>query len=122
MRRTIGNTALLTIDGEKDEICAACQALAAQGLCSNLHSNTKTHHAQAGIGRYGVLNGRRWEDEINPLVRGVIHMSSRCTCSGSAASARPSGSGAPTVPFDGESRMCLRTVQARILRTARLKC
>ncbi len=69
----IRRTALLTVEGEKDDICAIGQTLAAQDLCSRLRPYLKTHHVQTGVGHYGVFNGRRWERHIYPLVRAVIH-------------------------------------------------
>ena len=74
--RAIKQTALLTIEGEKDDICAIGQTVAAQDLCSSLRPYRKTHHVQTGVGHYGVFSGKRWENEIYPIVRGVIHMSS----------------------------------------------
>jgi poly(3-hydroxybutyrate) depolymerase len=74
--RAIRKTALLTIEGEKDDICAIGQTVAAQELCGSLRPYRKTHHVQTGVGHYGVFNGKRWEREIYPIVRGVIHMSS----------------------------------------------
>ncbi|TKC78949.1 polyhydroxyalkanoate depolymerase [Trinickia terrae] len=69
----IRRTALLTVEGEKDDICAIGQTLAAQDLCSRLRPYLKTHHVQTGVGHYGVFNGKRWERQIYPLVRAVIH-------------------------------------------------
>ena len=74
--RAIRKTALLTIEGEKDDICSIGQTVAAQDLCRGLRPYRKTHHVQTGVGHYGVFNGKRWENEIYPIVRGVIHMSS----------------------------------------------
>jgi polyhydroxyalkanoate depolymerase len=69
----IRRTALLTIEGEKDDICAVGQTVAAQALCSGLRPYMKTHHVQTGVGHYGVFNGRRWDTQIYPLVRATIH-------------------------------------------------
>ncbi|SDE16186.1 polyhydroxyalkanoate depolymerase [Paraburkholderia lycopersici] len=69
----IRHTALLTIEGEKDDICAVGQTVAAQDLCSGLRPYMKTHHVQTGVGHYGVFNGRRWDAQIYPLVRATIH-------------------------------------------------
>ncbi|MBN3813316.1 polyhydroxyalkanoate depolymerase [Paraburkholderia sp. Ac-20347] len=69
----IRRTALLTIEGEKDDICAVGQTVAAQELCSGLRPYMKTHHVQTGAGHYGVFNGRRWDTQIYPLVRSTIH-------------------------------------------------
>ncbi len=69
----IRRTALLTVEGEKDDICAIGQTLAAQDLCSGLMPYRKQHHVQAGVGHYGVFNGRRWQQQIYPRVRDFIH-------------------------------------------------
>jgi poly(3-hydroxybutyrate) depolymerase len=69
----IRRTALLTIEGEKDDICAVGQTVAAQEMCSRLRPYMKTHHVQTGVGHYGVFNGRKWETQIYPMVRAVIH-------------------------------------------------
>lgn len=69
----IRRTALLTVEGEKDDICAVGQTVAAQDLCSGLRPYMKTHHVQTGVGHYGVFNGYRWDTQIYPLVRSTIH-------------------------------------------------
>jgi poly(3-hydroxybutyrate) depolymerase len=71
----IRRTALLTIEGERDDICAVGQTLAAQDLCTRLRPYLKTHYVQAGAGHYGVFSGRRWQTRIYPMVRDVIHLS-----------------------------------------------
>jgi polyhydroxyalkanoate depolymerase len=72
--RAIARTALLTIEGERDDICAVGQTLAAQELCSGLRPFMKTHRVQTGVGHYGVFSGRRWANEVYPVVRDVIHV------------------------------------------------
>jgi poly(3-hydroxybutyrate) depolymerase len=69
----IRRTALLTVEGEKDDICAVGQTLAAQDMCDKLRPYLKTHHVQTGVGHYGVFNGHRWERHIYPRVRAVIY-------------------------------------------------
>ena len=69
----ISRTALLTVEGEKDDICALGQTLAAQEMCTGIRLNRKHHHVQAGVGHYGVFNGRRWTNEIYPVVREFIY-------------------------------------------------
>ena len=71
----IRRTALITIEGERDDICAPGQTLAAQDLCSKLRPYMRTHYVQPGAGHYGVFSGRRWQNQIYPLVRDVIHVS-----------------------------------------------
>jgi poly(3-hydroxybutyrate) depolymerase len=73
--RAIKKTFLLTVEGEKDDICAVGQTLPAQDLCSGLRPYMKTHHLQAGVGHYGVFNGKRWESQVYPVVRNHIQSS-----------------------------------------------
>ena len=73
--KAIRRTALVTIEGEKDDICAIGQTLAAHDLCSSLRPYMRTHYVQPGVGHYGVFSGRRWQNQIYPVVRGVIHVS-----------------------------------------------
>ncbi|HEY8260551.1 MAG TPA: polyhydroxyalkanoate depolymerase, partial [Methylosinus sp.] len=73
--RAIKKTFLLTVEGEKDDICAVGQTLAAQDLCSGLRPYMKSHHLQAGVGHYGVFNGKRWDNQIYPVLRDHIQCS-----------------------------------------------
>jgi poly(3-hydroxybutyrate) depolymerase len=73
--KAIRRTALVTIEGERDDICAIGQTLAAQDLATSLRSYMRTHYVQANVGHYGVFSGRRWQTQIYPLVRDVIHVS-----------------------------------------------
>ena len=68
----IKRTMLLTVEGEKDDICAVGQTAAAHDLCSGLRPYRKRHHMQPGVGHYGVFSGKRWENQIYPLVKNVI--------------------------------------------------
>jgi len=68
----IRRTALFTVEGEKDDICAVGQTLAAHDLCSSLRPYRKRHHMQAGVGHYGVFSGRAWQQQIYPMVKNVI--------------------------------------------------
>lgn len=68
----IRHTALLTVEGGRDDICGLGQTSAAHDLCSSLRPHLKRHHLQANVGHYGVFNGRRWEHEIYPVVRNTI--------------------------------------------------
>ena len=71
----IRRTALLTIEGERDDICSVGQTLAAQDLCTGLRPYLRNHYVQAGVGHYGVFSGKRWQNHIYPIVRDVIHVS-----------------------------------------------
>ena len=73
----IRRTALMTVEGERDDICSVGQTVAAQDLCPNIRPYLKTHHIQTGVGHYGVFSGRKWNQQIYPRVRAVIHDSHR---------------------------------------------
>jgi polyhydroxyalkanoate depolymerase len=68
----IQRTALLTVEGERDDICAVGQTAAAHLLCSSLRPHLKRHLLQPGVGHYGVFSGSRWEREIYPQVRNLV--------------------------------------------------
>jgi len=70
----IRRTALLTIEGERDDICAIGQTLAAQDL-TRLRPWLRTHYVQPNVGHYGVFSGRRWQQHIYHVVRNVIQVS-----------------------------------------------
>lgn len=70
--RAIRRTALLTVEGGRDDICSLGQTAAAHELCSSLRPHLRRHHLQANSGHYGVFSGRRWEREIYPVVRNMI--------------------------------------------------
>jgi poly(3-hydroxybutyrate) depolymerase len=65
----IRRTALFTVEGERDDICAQGQTLAAQDLCSGLPQWKKAHHLQTGVGHYGVFSGRLWQQQTYPMLR-----------------------------------------------------
>lgn len=72
--QAIRRTALLTVEGERDDICAIGQTMAAQELCTNVRPYMRMHHIQTGVGHYGVFNGKHWESQVYPLVRETIYM------------------------------------------------
>lgn len=69
----IRRTVLLTVEGERDDICSVGQTVAAQDLCTGIRPYLKTHHLQAGVGHYGVFSGSKWNQQIYPRVRDTIH-------------------------------------------------
>ncbi|MDP3823097.1 MAG: polyhydroxyalkanoate depolymerase [Burkholderiales bacterium] len=75
--KAIRRTALLTVEGERDDICAVGQTVAAQDLCSSIRPYMKTHHVQTGVGHYGVFSGKKWNQQIYPRVRDVIYNSDK---------------------------------------------
>jgi len=67
---------LMTVEGEKDDICSIGQTLAAQELCTGVRAYRRVHHMQAGVGHYGVFSGKKWNNEIYPLLRDFIYVNS----------------------------------------------
>jgi poly(3-hydroxybutyrate) depolymerase len=70
--RAIRKTSLLTVEGERDDICGLGQTMAAQDLCSTIKPFRKKHYVQPGVGHYGVFSGSRWATQIYPMVRATI--------------------------------------------------
>ena len=68
----IEQTALMTVEGERDDICGPGQTVAAHRLCRNLAPEKQVHHLQPAVGHYGVFHGRRWQSETYPKVRDFI--------------------------------------------------
>ena len=68
----ITRTALLTVEGAKDDITGLGQTQAAHTLCRALPEAKKTHHVQEGVGHYGTFSGRKWREEIAPIVKRFI--------------------------------------------------
>jgi len=64
----IRNTALLTIEGENDDISGVGQTEAAHKLCVNLPADRRAHYLQLGVGHYGVFNGSRFRAEVAPRI------------------------------------------------------
>ena len=64
----IHRVALMTVEGEKDDITGLGQTRAAHDLCTGLRASAKTHYEQAGVGHYGVFNGSRFKKHIVPKI------------------------------------------------------
>jgi len=64
----ITTTALLTVEGELDDISGSGQTASAHGLCSNIKPNKRKHLEVPGAGHYGIFSGRRWRDVVYPEV------------------------------------------------------
>lgn len=63
---------LVTIEGEKDDICAPGQTFGAHALCRNLPDRLKTHHLQPGVGHFGTFSGSKYRAGVLPLLREVF--------------------------------------------------
>jgi len=68
----ITDTALLTIEGELDDITGTGQTAAALDLCRNLPAARKQHLPVDGAGHYGIFSGRRWREVVYPQLRAFI--------------------------------------------------
>jgi poly(3-hydroxybutyrate) depolymerase len=68
----IKTTALLTIEGELDDISGAGQTKAAHDLCTGVPKSRQQHYDVKGAGHYGIFSGRRWRDKVYPEVRDFI--------------------------------------------------
>ncbi|HJP21530.1 MAG TPA: polyhydroxyalkanoate depolymerase [Alphaproteobacteria bacterium] len=68
----ITGTALMTVEGERDDISGLGQTAAAHKLCSSLKQRQRLHHEEPGVGHYGVFNGRKWRRNIAPRIARFI--------------------------------------------------
>ena len=98
----IRKTAIITVEGENDDICGLGQTEAAQDLCKNVPMDERYHYVQPGVGHYGVFNGTRWRTEIQPRIREMIR---------TIEFKRRAGDGAPTVGLPYHSLQADREAQ-----------
>ena len=68
----IAHVAMLTVEGEHDDISGVGQTKAAHDLVVNLPADRRAHHLQLGVGHYGVFNGTRFRAEIAPRIADFI--------------------------------------------------
>ena len=68
----IKRVALLTVEGEHDDISGVGQTQAAHRLCPNIPDDKKAHYLQPGVGHYGVFNGSRFRSEIAPRIADFV--------------------------------------------------
>lgn len=68
----ITRTALLTVEGEHDDISGVGQTQAAHALCANIPAEMKAHYLQPAVGHYGVFNGSRFRAEIAPRIADFV--------------------------------------------------
>ena len=70
--RAIRKTALLTVEGERDDICGWARPWRRRTCCASVKPFRKKHYVQPGVGHYGVFSGTRWQTQIYPMVRNTI--------------------------------------------------
>jgi poly(3-hydroxybutyrate) depolymerase len=73
----IRHVALMTVEGEKDDISGVGQTEAAHKLCTSIPDNRRVHYLQPGVGHYGVFNGSRFRSEIAPRISDFIASNQR---------------------------------------------
>jgi len=73
----IKDVALLTIEGEWDDITGRGQTKAAHHLCSGIPKSKKEHYVAPEVGHYGIFSGRRWHERVCPKIAEFIRMHSR---------------------------------------------
>jgi len=69
----IHNTALLSVEGELDDISGSGQTRAVLDICSGVSDQQKSHYEAKGAGHYGIFSGRRWRENVYPVVKEFIH-------------------------------------------------
>lgn len=95
----IRNVALLTVEGENDDISGVGQTEAAQHLCTNIPADMRAHYVQPKVGHYGVFNGSRFRAEIAPRISDFVltHDQARRASAPAPAAAAPV---APLAPVE----------------------
>ncbi len=68
----ITTSALLTVEGELDDISGSGQTRAAHGLCKGIPKDKQEHYEAKGAGHYGIFSGRRWREQVYPEVQAFI--------------------------------------------------
>jgi len=75
--QAIRDTALLTVEGELDDISGHGQTEAAHALCLNIPRGRREHFVAPGVGHYGIFSGRRWREMVFPRVRDFIEKNAK---------------------------------------------
>lgn len=70
--KSIQQTALLTVEGELDDIVGIGQTRAAQDICSNIPQAMRQHHEQQGAGHYGIFSGSKFREQVRPMMTEFI--------------------------------------------------
>jgi poly(3-hydroxybutyrate) depolymerase len=71
----ITRVALMTVEGENDDISGLGQTEATHAICTSIPQNRRVHYMQKGVGHYGVFNGSRFKSEIMPRISDFMHSS-----------------------------------------------
>ena len=112
----IKTTALLTIEGELDDISGAGQTRAAHELCTGIPKSRQFHYDVEGAGHYGIFSGRRWREKVYPTMREFIatHQGGgAATSSRKAAAAKPAAKATAKAPTKASSKAAAAKKRAR---------
>jgi poly(3-hydroxybutyrate) depolymerase len=92
----IKTTALLSVEGELDDISGSGQTKAVHDICSGVPKSEKVHFEAKGAGHYGIFSGRRWRDHVYPVVKAFIlsHHNKTTTVAASPSEAKGTAVGA----------------------------
>ncbi len=91
----IGTTALLTVEGELDDISGSGQTAAAHDLCTGIPGAKQKHLEVPGAGHYGIFSGRRWREIVYPTIRDFMQQYEPKTPAAAARAAAPAVEAAP---------------------------
>lgn len=85
----IQGSALLTIEGELDDISGSGQTAAAHDLCTGIPPQRSHHFEVPGAGHYGIFSGRRWREMVYPVVKAFIRDHQPAVRDAATATAEP---------------------------------
>ena len=112
----ITETALLTVEGELDDISGSGQSEAAHNLCTALSKNQRGHYEAKGAGHYGIFSGRRWREFVYPVLHAFILTHHKVTPEANDATpqqARPVVKAKPAPKAPGAKRAPRKAVVAK---------
>jgi poly(3-hydroxybutyrate) depolymerase len=92
----IKTTALLSVEGELDDISGSGQTRAVHDICTGVPKDLQRHFEAMGAGHYGIFSGRRWRDHVYPFVKSFI------LDHNSAAQAKPAKATAKSLPTEAK--------------------
>jgi len=85
----ISQTALLTVEGELDDISGSGQTRAAHDLCTGIPTSQQQHYEVQGAGHYGIFSGRRWREMVYPEVKAFIKAHSQVAAASTPSTTTP---------------------------------
>jgi poly(3-hydroxybutyrate) depolymerase len=117
----IETTALLTIEGELDDISGAGQTRAAHALCTGVPKDRQFHYDAVGAGHYGIFSGRRWREKVYPVLRDFIatHQATKAGRARGQDAKRQASSHAARPPEARAARQAKHAARKRKPRTPR---